>query len=113
MDTPQRQYAEESSTSRVPGFLVGVIAGACLGAGLAIWLAPRLASEIGERLTDSARGVSDRAGDVFQRGSERVGSAMGAATRKGQAVRDDVAESVARGAREVERYATAAKTDRA
>jgi hypothetical protein len=38
---------------------------------------------------------------------------MGAATRKGQAVRDDVAESVARGAREVERYATAAKTDRA
>ncbi len=49
----------------------------------------------------------------FSEGSERVGSAVGAATRKGQAVRDDVAESVARGAREVERYATAAKTDRA
>jgi len=112
MDSSQRKYAEES-TSRGPGFLVGVVAGACLGAGLAIWLAPRLASEIGQRLTDSARDVRERAGDVLQLGSERVGSAMNAATRKGQVVRDDVAESVARGAREVERYATAAKTDRA
>ena len=45
--------------------------------------------------------------------NDSVGDAVGAATRKGQAVRDDVAESVARGAHEVERYATAAKTDRA
>ena len=112
MNSPQRQY-EERDTSRGPGFLLGVIAGTCIGAGLAIWLAPRLASEIGERLTDSARDVRDRAGDVLQRGSERVGDAVSAATRKGQAVRDDVADSVARGAREVERYATAAKTDRA
>ena len=112
MNSPQRQNAAPAP-SRGPGFLVGVMTGACLGAGLAIWLAPRLASEIGERLTDSARDVRDRAGDVFQRGSARVGDAVGVASRKGQAVRDDVAESVARGAREVERYATAAKTDRA
>jgi hypothetical protein len=87
--------------------------GACLGVGLAIWLAPRLASEIGERLTESARDLRDRADDVIQHGTARVGDAMGAVTRKGQAVRDDVAESVARGAREVERYATAAKSERA
>jgi len=112
MNSPQRQY-EERDASRGPGFLLGVIAGTCIGAGLAIWLSPRLASEIGERLTDSAREVRDRAGDALQRGSDRVGDAVSAATRKGQAVRDDVAESVARSAREVERYATAAKTDRA
>ena len=111
MDSPQRHDVDES-TSRGPGFLAGVVTGACLGAGLAVWLAPRVSSEIRQRLTDSARDVRDRAGDVFQRGSERVGSAVGAATRTGQTVRDDVAESVARGAREVERYATAAKTDR-
>jgi gas vesicle protein len=112
MNSSQRQY-EEPVVRRGPGFLIGVMTGACLGAGLTIWLAPRLASEIGERLTDSARDVRDRADDVFQRGTARVGDAVGAATRKGQAVRDDVAESVARGAREVERYATAAKTERA
>ena len=57
--------------------------GACLGAGLAIWLAPRLASEIGERLTDSARDVRDRAGDALQRGSERVGDAVGCGDPQG------------------------------
>ena len=112
MNTPQGEYAQPHAP-RGPGFLIGLVTGTCVGAGLAIWLAPRLASEIGERLTDSARDVRDRAGDAFQRGSVRVGDAVGAATSAGQAVRDGVAETVARGAREVERYATAAKTDRA
>ena len=52
------------------GFLIGLLAGAAAGAGLAIWLTPRV-----------------------------------------QRVRNDVADSVVRGAREVERLATAAKTD--
>jgi hypothetical protein len=38
---------------------------------------------------------------------------LGELTRKGQDVRDDVADAVARGAREVEDYAIAAKSDRA
>jgi len=40
------------------------------------------------------------------------GDAIAGITRKGQDVRDDLADAVARGAHEVERYATAAKSDR-
>lgn len=65
-------------------FLTGVLMGAFMGAAAAIWLAPRVAA-------------FGRAVDDF--------------TKKGQRVRDDVADAVARGAHEVERIATAAKSD--
>jgi hypothetical protein len=65
------------------GFAIGLLTGTFVGAGLAMWLVPR------------------------------VREAVDDLTRKGQDVRDDVAEAVARGAHEVERYATAAKSDRA
>jgi hypothetical protein len=59
-------------------FLIGLLAGAVVGAGLAVWLTPTVKRAI----------------------------------QQGRAVRDDVAEAVARGGREVERYATAAKSER-
>jgi gas vesicle protein len=111
MNTPQGQYVERPAP-RGPGFGLGLLTGACLGAGLAVWLAPRLASELRERLTDSANDVRLRASDEVRRVSARVGTAVDEITRQGQAVRDDVAETVARGAREVERVAVAAQTDR-
>jgi hypothetical protein len=64
-------------------------------------------------MTDSARSLGQRASEQYQQASTRVGEAVDELTRKGQGVRDDVAEAVARGAHEVERYATAAKSDRA
>lgn len=95
------------------GFVFGLAAGTFVGAGLAMWLVPRLASELRERATDAARNVRQRATEQYQQASARVGDAVDELTRKGQGVRDDVADSVARGAHEVERYANAAKTDRA
>jgi len=62
------------------GFAIGLLTGAVVGAGLMLWLAPRALETVGNL------------------------------TRKGQAVRDDVADVVARSAHEVERFATAAKT---
>jgi gas vesicle protein len=94
------------------GFVIGLLTGTFVGAGLAMWLAPRLASELRERMTDSARSLGKRASEQYQQVSARVGDAVDELTRKGQGVRDDVAEAVARGAHEVERYATAAKSDR-
>ena len=95
------------------GFVIGLLTGTCVGAGLAMWLAPRLASELRERMSDSARSLGQRASEQYQQASTRVGEAVGELTRKGQGVRDNVAGAVARGAHEVERYATAAKSDRA
>jgi gas vesicle protein len=93
-------------------FVIGLFTGTVVGAGLAMWLVPRLASELRERATDSARSFGQRASAQYQQASTRVGEAVGELTRKGQGVRDDVAEAVARGARELERYAAAAKSDR-
>lgn len=86
--------------------------GIFVGAGPMMWLAPRTASELRQRMSDSARSIGTRASEQYQQASTHVGEADDEITRKGQHVRDDVAEAVARGAHEVERYATAARTDR-
>lgn len=109
MNTPQREYAPPHA-ARGPGFLIGLVTGTCVGAGLAIWLAPRLASELRARLADSASNVGARASDALQQTGAKVGEAIDEIARRGQAVRDDVAETVARGARGVEHLATAARS---
>ena len=78
---------------------------------VAIWLVPRVA-ELRNKLTESLDDVGNRASEQFQQASARVGETVDQIARKGQGVRDDVAEAVARGAREVERYATAVQTER-
>ena len=93
------------------GFMIGLLAGTFVGAGLAMWLVPRAASELRHRIRGSARSLGQRASDQYQKASARAGEALDEITRKGQGVRDDVADAVARGAHEVERFATAAKTD--
>lgn len=94
------------------GFAIGLMAGAFVGAGLAVWFAPRLAAELRARLKDSAEDLRNRASHHYEQAGTRVGEAVDELTRKGQGVRDDMADAVARGAREVERFATAAKSDR-
>lgn len=76
--------------------VLGLFMGTFVGAGLAMWLAPR-------------------ASDTYQQVSARVGEKVADFTRRGRDVRDDIAGAVARGAHEValgalevERVATAA-----
>ena len=93
------------------GFVIGLMTGALVVAGLALWLAPRGAAELRERMTDSARNLGERASERFQQVNASVGEAVDELTRTGQGVRDEVAGVVARGAREVERFATASSTE--
>ena len=102
----------EMTSRRDHRFLKGLLTGTFVGAGLAIWFAPRLAAELRQRVTDSARDLRARASDRYDRVSTRVDEAVEDLTRTGQDVRDDMADAVVRGAQEVERVATAAKTDR-
>ena len=62
------------------GFAIGLAAGMFVGAGLAIWLRPRLASELRERVTDSAKDIGQRASDHYQRARHRFGEAADALT---------------------------------
>jgi gas vesicle protein len=88
-------YTQDPQNRRDHRFVIGLVAGTVVGAGLMMWLAPRTASELRGRLTDTAKNLGDRL------------------TRKGQGVRDRVADAVVRGAHEVARQATNAKTDQA
>jgi gas vesicle protein len=93
-----------NETTQRPGhypFVLGLFTGTLVGAGLAIWLAPR-------------------ASEKYRQASTRVTGAVDDLTQRGQDVRDDIAGAVARGAhevahdaREVERVATAARRPRA
>ena len=94
------------------GFVLGLLTGTVVGAGLAAWLAPRAAAEIRDRMTDSARRLGERASERYRDASDHVSSVAVDLARKGNGLRDDVADKVARGAHEVERIATAAKSDR-
>lgn len=100
----------ETQDRRDYTFLLGLLTGTFVGAGLAIWLVPKAAPEVRKRVTDSARELSDRASESYQQVSDRVDEAVGDLTATGQGVRGDMADAVIRGARKVERIAKAAKT---
>jgi gas vesicle protein len=72
----------KSQTQSPPpsGFVVGLAAGALVGAGLAIWLAPRLRSELRERVTGSAKDIGRRASDHYEHARNRFGEAVDALT---------------------------------
>jgi gas vesicle protein len=91
-------------------FVIGLLTGTCIGAGLAILFAPRSGSDLRQQMADSAKDLGERASQQYQQVSTRVGEAVEDVTRKGQDVRDDVVEAVARGAHEVEQFATAQST---
>jgi gas vesicle protein len=84
----------QTAQPRDYGFLVGLLAGAVVGAGVALWLAPAAGADVRSRFKDSAR----RLGDDLR--------------SKGDDMRDHVADAVARGAHDVEQFAVAVKSDR-
>jgi gas vesicle protein len=83
------------------GLLAGTVAGTVVGVGLAAWLAPKAAAELRKQVTDSASRFRTRAAGAIDEFAD-----------KGNAVRDEVAGTVARAAHEVERVATAVRSDR-
>lgn len=123
---------QDNSTNHGGSFLMGLITGGAIGAGVALYFAPRLASELRQRVTDSTTDLRNAASeglhDVATRVADvvdRVADVADDVTRRGLAARDDVANAVARGAhdvgrgarevvrgaREVEQFARASKTD--
>jgi gas vesicle protein len=100
--------AEEPRDHR---FLMGLIAGAVLGVGAGMLLAPRAALNLRGRLTGSAKSLGSTASEGYHQVSARVGAVAKEYKTKGQAVRDSLAETVVRGAQRVEQYATEAKTN--
>jgi gas vesicle protein len=107
-------FAKEKSDYR---FLAGLVMGSIVGGGLALLLAPRAAAEIKGRAIGAAKSLGDTVGAGYRDAKHRVTDTVDGLARKGEGVRDDVcdtvvrgAQDVERGAKEVQRYATDAKT---
>lgn len=98
-----------SNGNRDNTLLIGLLAGAAVGAGLAFWLAPQAAG-MRKRLGGGVRDLADRAREAYEGATARVGDTTDDLTKKGQQLRNDVANSVASGAHEVERMAKAARS---
>jgi gas vesicle protein len=98
---------EEDSRGNM--FVIGLMAGTAIGAGLALAFAPRPGSEFRERLTGSATDLGQAASREYQRVSTRVADAVENMTERAQAVRDDAADAFGSGLREAEQSAEAVK----
>ena len=91
------------------GFFLGFMVGGIAGAGAAILFAPRLAAQLRQRVVDSATEMGDAATRRYREVSAHGSEPMAGFTASAEAVRDDVADAVSQGAREVEQFARGSK----
>jgi gas vesicle protein len=94
------RYDNEGSAG---GFMMGLLTGTVLGAGLGMLLAPKAGSELRGSLGEQARHLSNVANEQYRRASE---STTGWA-EKGREFVDKARDAVSRGAEEARGYAGA------
>jgi gas vesicle protein len=82
------------------GFMMGLLTGTVLGAGLGMLLAPKAGSDLRGQLGEQARNIGTKASEQYRRASE---TAAGWAER-GRDVVDKARESMVRGAEEARGY---------
>ena len=91
------------------GFILGLMVGGIAGAGAAILFAPRPGAELRQRVVATATGMGDAATERYQQVTTRGSKMMAEFTNRADAVRDDVADAVSRGAQKVDRFAMDSK----
>ncbi len=110
-----KQFTDDNTNGSTGAFLTGVFAGAVVGAGLALWFAPKSGVEMREQLNDSARDMgqrvsktvndlSDRGRDMFDRARDVVSTAGDQLDK----VTADAAKTLERGRRGMQNVANAA-----
>jgi gas vesicle protein len=82
-------------------FIVGLLAGTVLGAGLGMLFAPKPGSELRGQLSDQANTLANQASEGYRRASETAGFWA----EKGKGAYDKARSAVSRGADEAQRYA--------
>lgn len=86
------------------GFLLGLITGGVVGAALAVFVAPRLASEL-KRATDSAKTLGRATAERYQEVSTRVADTVDDMAAQGRGFRDDVHTAITREPKDGARHA--------
>ena len=85
------------------GFMMGLLTGTVLGAGLGMLLAPRAGAELRGQLGEQARNLANTASEQYRRASETAGGWA----ERGRDVVNQAREAVGRGAEEARGYAGA------
>jgi gas vesicle protein len=93
-------------------FLIGVLAGAAIGCGLGLLLAPRAGAELRRRVGGLSTSLRDGAARRYRQARDGVDETVAELNKSGQEVRETIWNAVARGAQEVEAYATDGKRER-
>ncbi len=83
-------------------FVMGLLTGTVLGAGLGILFAPKSGSELRNQISDSAGTVSRNASEQYRKASEVAGNIAG----KGRELYDRARDAVSRGSEEAKRYSS-------
>ena len=84
------------------GFMMGLLTGTVLGAGLGMLLAPKAGSELRGAIGEQARNLGNMASDGYRRASEQAGDWQ----EKGRDFAYKAREAVSRGVDEAKSYAT-------
>ena len=83
------------------GFMMGLLTGTVLGAGLGMLLAPKAGNELRGAIGEQARNLGNKASEQYRRASESAGTWA----EKGRDLVDRAREAVSRGAEESRGYA--------
>jgi gas vesicle protein len=93
------------------GFVIGLLTGTVLGAGLGILFAPKAGSELRNTLSERAGGVANKAQEGYRKAAESAGQwaekgkeVAGDWAERGKEVYDKAREVVSRGAAEAQTY---------
>ena len=93
---------DRSESAGGAGFMMGLLAGTVLGAGLGMLLAPSAGSELRGQLGERARNLGNIAADQYKKAGEAANDWAG----RGREMVDRAREAVSRGAQEARGYAT-------
>jgi gas vesicle protein len=81
-------------------FVLGLLTGTVLGAGLGMLFAPKAGSELRSQLSEQASNVKNQASEGYRRASESAGQWA----EKGRDVYNKASDAVAKGAQEAQKY---------
>src|SRR5258708_2285838 len=90
----------ENESSGGGSFMVGLLTGTVLGAGLAMLFAPKTGSDLRNQISEQAGNFANSASEGYRRASETAGEWAG----RGREMYDKTRDAVSRGADEAQRY---------
>lgn len=94
----------ENDNARGGSFVMGLLTGTVLGAGLGMLFAPKAGSELRNQITGQAGTLANTAQEGYRRASESANEWAGKTRDASRDVYGRAREAVARGAEEAQRY---------